>query len=61
MPELGTSGLRREARYHIPGSAGRHSKEVLWATSLPKIERSTGQQHAGTGHGCQRTLYGRSC
>ena len=25
--EMSKPGLRREARYHIPGSAGRHSKE----------------------------------
>jgi hypothetical protein len=34
-------GVRREARYDIPGAAGKHSKEVL---GLPAYLRLKGQR-----------------
>ena len=30
------SGVRREARHHIPGAAGKHSKEVLGSLAYPR-------------------------
>ena len=54
-----TSGVRREARHHIPGAAGRHSKEVF---GLPAYQRSKGQRDRsmlGEGRNCGKTLYRR--
>jgi hypothetical protein len=38
---IGMHGVRREARYDIPGAAGKHSKEVL---GLPAYLRLKGQR-----------------
>ncbi len=51
-----TSSVRREARHHIPGSAGRHSKEVF---GLPAYQRSKDQRDRsmlGEGRDCAKTL-----
>jgi hypothetical protein len=44
------SGLRREARYHIPGSIGRHLKDVfgLPAYPRPKGRRDSSMLGQGT-------------
>jgi hypothetical protein len=39
--------VRREARRHIPRFNRETLEEMCWATSLPAVERPTGQQHAG--------------
>ena len=44
--------MRREARHHIPGATGRHSKEVF---GLPAYPRSKGQRDKsmlGEGRNC---------
>ena len=54
-----TAGVRREARHHIPGAAGKHSKEVF---GLPAYLRSKDQGNKsmlGEGRDCRKMLYGR--
>ena len=56
----GTFGLRREARYHIPGSAGKHSKEVFGLPAYPRSKGQRDQSMLGEGRDCRKALYGRS-
>jgi hypothetical protein len=54
------SGVRREARYHIPGAAGRHSKEVFGLPAYPRLKGQRDSSMLGERRGCRKALYGRS-
>ncbi len=59
MRENLKSGVRREARYHIPGSAGRHSKEVFGLPAYPRSKDQRDKSMLGEGRNCGKTRYRR--
>jgi hypothetical protein len=57
--ETRTHGVRRAARQHIPGSTGKHSKEVFGLPAYPRSKGQRDQSMLGERRGCRKTLYGR--
>lgn len=51
-----TSGVRREARHHIPGSTGKHSKEVFGLPAYPRSKDQRDRSMLGERRNCRKTL-----
>ena len=53
-------GVRREARHHIPGATGTHSKDVCGLPADPRPKSQRDRSMLGERRDCQKALYDRS-